>query len=271
MSYFIGTDIGGTFTDLVMLSDAGDVTIVKAPTTPENRTQGVLDALDALRGRAVGLDVESLVDQLAYSRTARPRRPTPSSSARARAPACSPPRDSPTSCASSAAMSSWAGMAHHEISHFPRARRRCPSFRAIWSRRSSERVDYRGEVIAPLDEADARGACARWSTRASRRSRSACCGRSAIPRTSGAWRRSSREEAPRRVRHGVVRAGADHRRVRAHLDDRDQRLSRSGHPPLHQRARRSMRELGYAARSRSWSRAAACCRRRRRRCRPRTC
>ena len=34
MSYYVGTDIGGTFTDLVMLDDAGKVTIVKAPTTP---------------------------------------------------------------------------------------------------------------------------------------------------------------------------------------------------------------------------------------------
>ena len=45
MSYYIGTDIGGTFTDLVMLSDDGDVTIVKSPTTPSDRTQGVLNAL----------------------------------------------------------------------------------------------------------------------------------------------------------------------------------------------------------------------------------
>ena len=44
MGYFIGTDIGGTFTDLVMLSDAGDIRIVKAPTTPDDRTRGVLDA-----------------------------------------------------------------------------------------------------------------------------------------------------------------------------------------------------------------------------------
>ena len=60
MGYFIGTDIGGTFTDLVMLSDGGDVTIVKSPTTPADRTQGVLNALDAAAERlgikAAGFD-----------------------------------------------------------------------------------------------------------------------------------------------------------------------------------------------------------------------
>ena len=40
MHYYIGTDIGGTFTDLVMLSDDGDVTIVKSPTTPERPDAG---------------------------------------------------------------------------------------------------------------------------------------------------------------------------------------------------------------------------------------
>ena len=58
MSYFIGTDIGGTFTDLVMLSEAGAVTIFKSPTTPEDRTQGVLDAF-ALAAEAAELDAES--------------------------------------------------------------------------------------------------------------------------------------------------------------------------------------------------------------------
>jgi len=39
---YIGTDIGGTFTDLVLLSDDGDVRIFKALTTPDDRTRGVL-------------------------------------------------------------------------------------------------------------------------------------------------------------------------------------------------------------------------------------
>ena len=65
MGYFIGTDIGGTFTDLVMLSETGEVTIVKSPTTPNNRTQGVLNALGAAAERQ-GVDAKALIKQLQY-------------------------------------------------------------------------------------------------------------------------------------------------------------------------------------------------------------
>ena len=44
--HVIGIDVGGTFTDLVMLeSHSGAVTIAKVPTTPDNQAYGVLNAL----------------------------------------------------------------------------------------------------------------------------------------------------------------------------------------------------------------------------------
>ena len=43
----VGVDIGGTFTDLVLLEPGGGVRLAKVPTTPENRALGVLAALEA--------------------------------------------------------------------------------------------------------------------------------------------------------------------------------------------------------------------------------
>jgi len=43
--YFIGTDIGGTFTDVVVLDEGGKVTVAKAPSTPPNFARGLMDAL----------------------------------------------------------------------------------------------------------------------------------------------------------------------------------------------------------------------------------
>jgi N-methylhydantoinase A len=37
-------DIGGTFTDCVVLDDKGNLTEFKAPSTPTDFSQGVLDA-----------------------------------------------------------------------------------------------------------------------------------------------------------------------------------------------------------------------------------
>ncbi|MGD9536612.1 MAG: hydantoinase/oxoprolinase family protein [Alphaproteobacteria bacterium] len=43
----VGVDIGGTFTDLVVLEPSGGLRLAKVPTTPENRAAGVLAALEA--------------------------------------------------------------------------------------------------------------------------------------------------------------------------------------------------------------------------------
>jgi len=51
MGYRIGIDVGGTFTDLVYLSDNDPVRIVKTPTTPENQAAGVLNGLEKIAGR----------------------------------------------------------------------------------------------------------------------------------------------------------------------------------------------------------------------------
>ena len=45
MTFVVGVDSGGTFTDCVVLDDAGGVTRAKAPSTPPRFEEGVLDAL----------------------------------------------------------------------------------------------------------------------------------------------------------------------------------------------------------------------------------
>jgi N-methylhydantoinase A len=45
MEYNLGVDIGGTFTDCVVVDEAGELTVGKALSTPDNFAQGVLDAV----------------------------------------------------------------------------------------------------------------------------------------------------------------------------------------------------------------------------------
>lgn len=54
MSYYVGTDVGGTFTDCVVLDDSGRLVIHKAPSTPPRFSEGLFGAL---AGAAAQLDL----------------------------------------------------------------------------------------------------------------------------------------------------------------------------------------------------------------------
>jgi N-methylhydantoinase A len=60
MPYFIGIDTGGTFTDCTVVDDQGTITATKAASTPHDFASGVMDSLRGAAGR-LGLDVERLL------------------------------------------------------------------------------------------------------------------------------------------------------------------------------------------------------------------
>ena len=45
MSYRVGIDIGGTFTDLVFLTANGDALTLKVPSTPDDYSRGIAEGL----------------------------------------------------------------------------------------------------------------------------------------------------------------------------------------------------------------------------------
>ena len=58
--YIVGVDTGGTFTDVVVMNESGKVWTAKASTTPEDFSRGVMDAL-AEAARAVGVERKELL------------------------------------------------------------------------------------------------------------------------------------------------------------------------------------------------------------------
>jgi len=58
--YRLGVDVGGTFTDLVLMDDAGSVTVAKTPSTPRNLAQAVEQGLSLLAER-LGVSVTGLM------------------------------------------------------------------------------------------------------------------------------------------------------------------------------------------------------------------
>src|SRR5438045_2134862 len=62
MTYRIGIDVGGTFTDLVAIDPAGVTTLAKVPSTPDDPSLGVLGGLRLLADR-LSLDRAALLGQ----------------------------------------------------------------------------------------------------------------------------------------------------------------------------------------------------------------
>lgn len=58
--YRIGIDIGGTFTDLVLVDDAGTVLFGKTPSNPEDQSIGVMTGLEMMAGR-IGKPLDALL------------------------------------------------------------------------------------------------------------------------------------------------------------------------------------------------------------------
>src|SRR5918994_1358642 len=59
-NYIIGVDTGGTFTDVVVLADTGEVWTAKASTTPDDFSRGVMDAVGEA-ARTVGVETADLL------------------------------------------------------------------------------------------------------------------------------------------------------------------------------------------------------------------
>src|SRR6185503_10885475 len=58
--YRIGIDVGGTFTDLVAVDDAGHVTVAKAASTPHDQSEGLIEGLRLLAAD-LGTDLPGLL------------------------------------------------------------------------------------------------------------------------------------------------------------------------------------------------------------------
>ncbi len=62
--YIVGVDTGGTFTDIVVMSEAGEVWAAKASTTPDDFSRGVMDALTEA-AKTVGIERKELLGRTA--------------------------------------------------------------------------------------------------------------------------------------------------------------------------------------------------------------
>jgi N-methylhydantoinase A len=64
MPYLVGVDIGGTFTDCVVIDEGGAVVTAKAPSTPDDFARGMIDAIERAAER-IGIASDALYPEIA--------------------------------------------------------------------------------------------------------------------------------------------------------------------------------------------------------------
>ena len=75
MGYRVGVDVGGTFTDLICVTPAGEIVLDKTPSTLDDQSRGVMNGLGQLAER-FGLSLSELLRASSTSSCTAPPPPT---------------------------------------------------------------------------------------------------------------------------------------------------------------------------------------------------
>jgi N-methylhydantoinase A len=157
MPYVIGIDIGGTFTDAVATDEHGVVTGAKTPSTPPDFSQGVIDIVHELAG-TLGVSSSNLLSEtsyIAHGTTSALNALVTGNVARV---GFLTTRGHADSLVIMNLEGRYAGLGPEEIQNLAGTNKPPPLVPKARVREIDERVDYKGEVIAPLDEAQATAA-----------------------------------------------------------------------------------------------------------------
>ena len=156
----VGIDIGGTFTDVVVMGDDGSVTTTKSPSTPGRLQEGLLAALGAAAEKE-NTDLATLlerIDRIAHGTTVATNAFIERRGARV---ALLTTRGFEDTMIMQRMMGMTAGLSPSELTDYSN---RCvpdPIVPRSLIFGIRERIDYRGDVIAPLAEQDVYDAVAR--------------------------------------------------------------------------------------------------------------
>ena len=152
--YLVGVDIGGTFTDCVVLDRAGNITATKAASTPGNFADGMLAAMRVAAER-LELPFDALCERisvLTHGTTVGTNALVQRQGARVGLITTKGHEDAIH------IMRGSRGVTSRDIAkvvHFPESQKPDPIVPKRLIRGVSERVDCFGEVVVPLNEADA--------------------------------------------------------------------------------------------------------------------
>jgi N-methylhydantoinase A len=153
--YWVGTDVGGTFTDMVVIDGAGAVRAFKCPTIPEDRSRGVMDAF-ALAADALGLALDRFCGACAYVAHGTTAATNALIERKGQPTALLTTRGFADTLLVQRAKGSWTGMGP-ATGHYSVRRNPAPIVPRELIFEVDERIDRNGETVVALDREQVRG------------------------------------------------------------------------------------------------------------------
>jgi N-methylhydantoinase A len=157
MAYYVGVDIGGTFTDCVLVDETGQITLAKASSTPDDFSVGFLDAIDEA-ARKRGLEPAAIYPQielLLHGTTVGTNVLVQMRGAKTGLITTRGHRDALITMRS---YGRSAGLPIEKLLHVSRHKKPEPIVPPQLIKEVSERIDWAGDVFLDLNEAEARRA-----------------------------------------------------------------------------------------------------------------
>ena len=149
--FIVGIDTGGTFTDIVVLHPDGEVTINKSPTTPKNFAQGVLNAVE-VAAQSLGLTSQEFLEKTAMFKHGTTVATNALINRRGSKVGLITTRGFEDTIFVMRAIGRVDGLDEMEIKHVTKVTKPTPLVPRRRIKGVYERIDYRGEVVAPMDE-----------------------------------------------------------------------------------------------------------------------
>jgi len=156
-TFVIGTDTGGTFTDITVLTDRGEIFMDKAPTTPHDFSIGVMDAVDKV-SQGMGLTRQELLRRSVMVKHGSTVATNALITREGSKVGLITTRGFEDTTLIMRAIGRVAGLSEEEIKHQATAVKPEPLVARELIKGVTERVDSRGKVVIPVNQEEIREA-----------------------------------------------------------------------------------------------------------------
>jgi len=157
VSYLVGIDIGGTFTDCAIVDAAGKLLTTKVPSTPPDFARGMMDALGA-GAQALGIGLDDFCRDIAFLSHGTTVGTNTIIQKRGAKVGLITTRGHEDAIHIMRGSRGYGGRDIRKVVHFPETSKPAPIVPKRLIRGVSERVDCFGEIVVPLNEPEAEAA-----------------------------------------------------------------------------------------------------------------